>query len=258
MSTTLTAEKPKKVNGQSLKLKSTEEALAMIERAMTALSKAEDLSDVKSIRDTAEALRHHAINVKAGLLLQNRATELKLRAERRAGDILSVMRLRGGDRTSDSAAERTKLAEYGITHSQSARWQKEASLPEEAFAAFVKETIEAGKELSSAALLRVVARHTSWAKKREAMEALADDPEPTEDATESGRQLDTPHDIITEIRNHVKTLCDLISPLCQAANTAPVEPFVSRAVHRLFREIHTSLSDLEQMVASGQGSHAHS
>jgi hypothetical protein len=257
MPTTLTVPKPKKVNGQSLKLKSTEDALAMIDRALTALSKSEDLGDVKSIRDTAEALRHHAINVKASLLLQNRATELKLRAERRAGDILSAMRLRGGDRVSDSAADRIKLAEYGITHSQSARWQLEASLPEEAFTAFVNEVVEAGKELSSAALLRVVARHKTNAKRSDPVEALADETEPMEDAAESDRQLDTPHDAITEIRNHIKTLCDLIAPLCHAARTTPVEPFVSRAVHRLFREIHKSLSDLEQMVASDQSPQEH-
>ncbi|MCA9265285.1 MAG: hypothetical protein KDA60_15600 [Planctomycetales bacterium] len=66
----------------------------------------EDLSEIKDVRDKAEAIRQYAKSAGHGLDLQNDAAEIRLRAERRAGAILATMRLRGGDRRSTNQDRR--------------------------------------------------------------------------------------------------------------------------------------------------------
>lgn len=73
------------------------------------------------------------------------AAEIKLRAERRAGEFLGEMDMNKGIRldgknedgkfrpSHDGSTEPPTLSELGITHNQSSRLQKIASLPEETF-----------------------------------------------------------------------------------------------------------------------------
>jgi hypothetical protein len=251
---TTVAERPKtnKTNSQSVTVRSEEDGLALIETALVTLRNSTDLSEVKSIRDTADTLRHYAASARASLTLQNRAAELKLRAERRAGALLSMMRLRGGDRTPESDADRIKLKELGISYNQSARWQKEASVPEDVFNAFVEETIRTGNELSSASLLRIASHQAALNRKRNALNVLAADAEEASDEAIPARQCDTPQQAISEIRNHCKSLCDLISPFCHGHAAPSWEPCVCRMVQRLFREIRSSLTELERLVEPGE------
>ena len=64
------------------------------------------------------------------------AAEIKLRAERRAGEMLIEMTASGkrqtghGDQKSGSHAVTPKLSDFGITKMQSSRWQQEAAVPE--------------------------------------------------------------------------------------------------------------------------------
>ena len=70
------------------------------------------------------------------LEMQNQCAEIKLRAERRGGEILKNMPKEPGKRTDlTSSHDATKLQEAGINKSQSSRWQQIAELPEEDFEA---------------------------------------------------------------------------------------------------------------------------
>jgi hypothetical protein len=60
--------------------------------AYTALARATKLADVVSIRDQAEAVRVVCAKAKASLAVQNQATELRLRAERKAGQLLQAQK----------------------------------------------------------------------------------------------------------------------------------------------------------------------
>ena len=62
-----------------------------------------------------------------------RAAKLILRAERKAGEFLAGLKLRGGDRKSKGHRASLKLADMDISSDQSKRWQKEASVPEKDF-----------------------------------------------------------------------------------------------------------------------------
>jgi DNA modification methylase len=66
-------------------------ALVKLEDVKKTLAQATRLHQVKAIRDKAEALRLYFKQQANGLLLQNQAAEIKLRAERKAGTLLTEM-----------------------------------------------------------------------------------------------------------------------------------------------------------------------
>jgi len=128
--------------------------------ARTALQKAHMVDEVKEIRDKAEAMRAYARQA-GDVDLQNWAAEIRLRAERRAGELLREMKERGerdtgsgGDRKSQSTPATVKLPDLGITRDQSSKWQKIAAIPEKHFNATLSAMHEAGAEVTTTALLR--------------------------------------------------------------------------------------------------------
>jgi len=129
--------------------------LVLLDQAGQALAEAQSFEQIKEIRDKAEAVRKYAQSASLSLDIQNRAAEVKLRAERQAGKLLSQMMLRGGDRRSKNHDERLKLDDLGISRNQSTRWQMEARVPENVFRDHIRDTCAAGKELTSARLMRL-------------------------------------------------------------------------------------------------------
>ena len=57
--------------------------------ARTLLAEAKDMDDILKVRDISEAARTYAKAAKLGLESQNEAAEIKIRAERKAGDLLA-------------------------------------------------------------------------------------------------------------------------------------------------------------------------
>jgi hypothetical protein len=103
-----------------------------------AIEAAHAVDEVKDIRDKALALETYARQAK-NIDAEWRACEIRLRAERRAGQLLKeIEKAKGGRPTETPRADRgvsKTLADDGISYDQSSRWQKLADVPEDQFEA---------------------------------------------------------------------------------------------------------------------------
>ena len=123
----------------------------LLDAARQALERAATVDEVKDIRDKAEALRMYSRQAGFGLEMQNRCAEIKLRAERKAGDLLShVIHIGRPD------AKSITLTDLGVTSVQSSRWQRIAKVPESQFERFITDALERHKEITTAAALKLV------------------------------------------------------------------------------------------------------
>jgi hypothetical protein len=145
-------------------------SLIRYDAARRAIASAYRVDEAKKIRDKAEAVRTYA-KLAGDLDMQNMACEIRLRAERRAGQLLLEMQKNPGTRgagrprkdgTRVTWSSRTttyppKLEDIGITKDQSSKWQRLALLVDEAtFERALVQAREKNGELTNAGLLREI------------------------------------------------------------------------------------------------------
>jgi len=139
-------------------------ALVQLNAIETALAQAKTVAEIKNIRNQAEAMRQCFRLAEYGLEMQNDAAEVKLRAERRAGEFLAgIERISGkrSDLTSSSMEEveltyTATLQENNLSWGAASRWQLEAEVPPETFEQYIVEVkAKDKKELTSMGLVRL-------------------------------------------------------------------------------------------------------
>jgi len=143
--------------------------LVHFDTARRELALASSIDEVKTIRDKAEAIRQYIKQQKGSFEMQNQAAEIKLRAERRAGEMLGEREKHKGAATplhDERALALPKLKELGISEIQSHRWQLEAEIPEEKFEQFIAETKAASDEITSRAALGIALKMRHEEKKQ--------------------------------------------------------------------------------------------
>lgn len=141
-------------------------ALVRYEQARTALAECHRVDEVKDIRDKAEAMAAYARQAKDQELILW-ATEIKVRAERKAGELLSRMAETGERAThergyvfrqsntqavSDTAP--ATLEQLGVSANQSSHWQKLASMSDEHFETAVATAKDTAGQVTTAFMLR--------------------------------------------------------------------------------------------------------
>jgi N6-adenosine-specific RNA methylase IME4 len=127
-----------------------------------AIVQAHSIDEVKDIRDKAEALRQYARQSRCSIDDINRIAQIKLRAERRGGELLAEIPPAQGKRTdlTSSIVEEVTRAEAieaaGLSVGAASRWQMLAELPEPVFDEHINAVVSAGEELTTNYMQRKV------------------------------------------------------------------------------------------------------
>src|SRR5438552_16538807 len=110
--------------------------LIRYDAARRAIAAAYRIDEVKHIHDKATALLAYAKQA-GDYELQNKAAEIRILAERRAGELLVDMQATGQRRAKErgrptKVSSPTTLPKLGITRDQSSKWQRMAKLIDDA------------------------------------------------------------------------------------------------------------------------------
>lgn len=211
-----------------------------LDSASEALATASTVKEIKQVREKANTIKTLAKRTKAGLEWVNGSAELKLRAERKVGALLAEMRLRGGDRRSSHGNDRPRLADLGISHSQSMRWQLEATLSEDDFEDFLKKEREKKVEITSTSLRKFASKKAAdkvisgVAPVRRAKSASSPPP-PTESTLDCGSD-ETREElayILRDLAGHNSVIQSLLGHLDESVRDAAT----TRMLYRYMSEI---------------------
>lgn len=204
------------------------------------ISRSESVSDVKGVRNKAEAARSYARNARLGLEMQNKAAEIRLRAERRVGELLSQMKLRGGDRKTEKQDNCLKLDELGITQNQSTRWQRVARIDDDQFHRILSDLKSTGQEITFARLIRV------WQQDQKPKSRSTDTEKPARRCVEAS-QRGQPLSHLEELSQHRRLLASILTSVIRS-KTGPLRPSERKHVAYLLMEIERILDELKRSL----------
>jgi len=143
-------------------LRSVSDQLVHFKKARRELALLTRIDEVKKIRDKAEALRMYAKQAGESLEMQNNCAEVKIRAERRAGELLRESGRKKGETDKTIICHEgiwsPTLKELGIEPKQSMRWQIIAGIPETVFEEHIESTRAMASELTTAGVLMLAKR----------------------------------------------------------------------------------------------------
>ena len=146
-------------------------SLVKLTQASRMLAEIRSVDDAVKLINLAEAARVYAKQIKLGLEAQNDAAEIKIRAQRRAGEILLKMEknkgtqgqldgrdISGASRLQAPEDEPPTYADLGIAYKDAHVWQTLASMEAPLFDQFLSEKREAIEEITTAAIYREAKR----------------------------------------------------------------------------------------------------
>jgi hypothetical protein len=99
-----------------------------------AIAEAHAVDEVKDIRDKARAIEMYARQAQ-NTEAEQQAREIRLRAERKCGQMLAGEVERAPAHRPEKASSDMTLSDLGITRNQSSQWQQLAAIPADAFEA---------------------------------------------------------------------------------------------------------------------------
>ena len=137
--------------------------LAVWDELKSAIEKAHSISDLKDLRNRAQLMRHALRMAGESEELIRKAETIKLRAERRAGEVLLQMeKAPPGAHTKNRYTEDTmRIPTYGeleINKLAASKWQRLAGIPEESF----EQWLQTAEEISTAGALRFAKLRADW------------------------------------------------------------------------------------------------
>lgn len=137
-------------------------ALLGVEKARQFLAQSISVDEVRDVADKAKAVSLYLRSRNASIESQNDAAEIRLRAERRLGELTKDMDQaeRGRpEKNSPKAREISKtenLKAAGIRSQDASKWERLADIPEKKFDKLIEETRAKGERITSSAPLKLV------------------------------------------------------------------------------------------------------
>ena len=159
-------------------------ALTYLDNARTQIETATDFLTLKDIHDRLVAVRTFCKAAKLSFEITQRCSELKIRCERRAGELLN-----GRDKhppgphsldRSQAATYPPKLEDLDITKSQSSRWQSIAAVPDKDFDKRIDEIKKSGREITSSEMISFAKYLDRERERTERRKAAAEEAEKVE------------------------------------------------------------------------------
>ena len=129
--------------------------LIALDRARQWLVTAGSIEEVNELRARAEAVRVYTRQAELGKEAENAAAEIRLRAERRVGELLREMPRNVGGRPTETCRDdrQVSLGQLGVSRDESSAFQRMAAIPENDFEGRLTTAKQNGR-LSRAAVLR--------------------------------------------------------------------------------------------------------
>ena len=131
-----------------------EHQLVCLEAACKQLAEARSIEEVEEIRDAAQAMTHYYRQRGYGLAAINDAAEVKIRAERRMGELLAENVSQGRP----SIKKGSKMLPFlpdDVSKTNSSRWQRIAKIPDPVFEGHISDVRSKEQELTTVGVLRL-------------------------------------------------------------------------------------------------------
>jgi hypothetical protein len=135
--------------------KSWQQSLAFLENAKRLLAQARTVEKVKEIRDQAQTIQFYLQRRDGGEEAAMDAGEIKVRAERKLGEMLAAEGERRGGSDSKFRRGTLKSLPESVDKKQSHIWKKVASVPESAFEESLSASRDAGEAPTTAGICRL-------------------------------------------------------------------------------------------------------
>jgi N6-adenosine-specific RNA methylase IME4 len=179
--------------------------LITIDAALHALASANTPDELINLANQAAALQVYARRAKLGMIAQNRCAEIRLRAERKLGELLTTTpRLHGRPKTVPDENTFPSLSDLGVPDRKlSHRAQRIAAVPIAEFEAYLRTAHEREWEITTRLLLRQNERHQTTERNRQRL---------------VGGCVD---DLIEFARNGPKMGCIVVDPSWPMRNALP-------------------------------------
>lgn len=126
--------------------------LALLEEGRRALAEAVTVDEVRNIRTVAAAAETYTRQRKLSLEAQNHASELRVRAERRLGELLDEGQRSGvlaPRHRPTEVSTATTLPELGLSRDDASKFKALAAVPETEFESYIADTKESGERITS-------------------------------------------------------------------------------------------------------------
>lgn len=132
--------------------------LLTVEKARQFLAQSKSVDEVREVADKSKAVALYLRSRNASIESQNDAAEIRLRAERRLGELTKEMEKPKGGRPAETGRKSgpVSYSAQGIDKRDAAKWQQLAAIPERKFDKLIAETRAKGERITTSAPLKLV------------------------------------------------------------------------------------------------------